>query len=128
MQSLSKKTIVFLLIAQVLLFTLILPLGFAKAVPLFYGFGGAVLTAIPCTTPPAWLIYIKPANKLSPSNFMILPPPATRWYAYFLPFVPTTAVLGTYDLTPITCIIGFIPVGFGFHVFQVGSGLPGSGL
>ncbi len=128
MSSLSKKTLVLLLIAQVLLFTLILPLTFVMAIAPFFGFGGTVLVAIPCTSPPAWLIYIRPANKLTPSNFIILPPPATRWYAYFLPFIPTTAVLGTYDPATIACIIGFIPVGFGFHVLQVGSGLPGSGL
>ena len=73
------------------------------------GFGGRVVSVIPCLSPlgPAFQINIIPAPK-SQVSYIYLLPPATITYRNGPPTHPGQSILGVADI-PFTC---FIPSGF----------------
>jgi len=118
----KRYTLIVLLIMSLALFGL--PYRTYAQLP----FGGFNIISIPCfyvgaPLPYGFLTFILPAG-VSPPNLMIMTPPLTVWFAYFDPIVPTVPLLGLYDPVPIGCVVGLIPIGAGFHVLEVGSGLP----
>ena len=86
-------------------------------------FGGIVTAEYTCNT--GLLIYVKDAIS-TPPFFSIVP---YMWLTGELPFLsyipphPGQELLGTALPMPMPCILGYIPIGFGFPIIYHGSSI-----